>query len=213
MQARYPIPRLMLTIVSAGWFMSAGITLAAPPPNDNCSTPTAISGNGTWSFDLTQATTSPEGQDWCSGIANDIWFCWTPNCSGMATITTCGLTNVNTKIFYYIGCNCPTPPPSPAPFCCDDDGCGGGTTQGTVVCEAYGGQPMMIRIGCKPGSPPGTGQFSITCSGTTCACDDCCGKRPNFLSNSAGGTGFSGGVAVMTQEYGVSTRVVDFIDI
>lgn len=208
MFAHYYRSQLALAITAIA--IASTAALAAPPVNDNASTPTAISGTGLFNFDLTQATTSAEGQDWCGGVANDIWFCWTPTCSGMATIQTCGLTNVNTKIFYYIGCGVPSLPPSPSPFCCDDDGCG--NPQSSVVCETYCGQPMMIRIGCKPGTPPGTGQFSITCNGNPCqTCEDCCGKKPKFLSQTVGG--FTGGAAVLTQQAGINNRVVDYIDI
>src|SRR5438132_136888 len=78
-------------------------TLArAQPANDNCSSPMAISGNGTFAFDLTNATTGPQGQNNqnCNSpvgtsILNDIWYCWTANCSGLVAITTCSLTNVD----------------------------------------------------------------------------------------------------------------------
>jgi len=193
-------------------------TFAAPPPNDNCSTPTAISGNGSFPFDLTQATFSGEGQDWCWGqgggisFENDVWFCWTPPCSGMAVIQTCGQTTVDTRISWYRNCVCPTPPPSQPPFCCDDDACG---LQSSINCEVECGVPVLIRLGCKPGTPPGTGNLLINCTGSACApCDDCCGRRPEFVSRpTPGGTGFTGGVAVMTQESGILNRVLDLVDI
>ncbi len=208
---------MTLTLLAACLAASQTTVFAAPPPNDNCSTPSAISGSGSFPFDLTQATFSGEGQDWCWGqgggisFSNDVWFCWTPDCTGMATIQTCGQTNVDTRLSWYRTCTCPTPPPSQPPFCCDDDACG---LQSMMVCEVVCGQPILIRLGCKPGTSPGTGNLLISCSGSTCApaCDDCCGKRPNFLSGTVGG-GFTGGVAVMTQEYGTMSRVVDFIDI
>ncbi len=207
-----------LSLSSAFLLAIVSATIAAPPPNDNCSTPTAISGNGSFPFDLTQATFSAEGQDWCWGqgggisFSNDVWFCWTPPCSGMAQIQTCGQTNVDTRISWYRNCVCPTPPPSQPPFCCDDDGCG---LQSFINCEVECGVPVLIRLGCKPGTTPGTGNLLITCTGTSCdACDDCCGRRPEFVSRpTPGGSGFTGGVAVMTQESGIANRVLDLVDI
>ncbi len=216
MSARGLCARTVLTLALVGF--SVGITAAAPPPNDACSTPTAISGTGLFPFDLTQATDSGEGQDWCmwtpggNNFVNDVWFCWTPPCTGMAVIETCGQTTVDTRLSWYRTCTCPTPPPSQPPFCCDDDACG---LQSSMNCEVECGVPVLIRVGAKPGTPPGTGFLQITCNGSPCPpCDSCCGKRPDFLSRPGpGGTAFTGGVAVMTQQAGILARVVDYIDI
>ncbi len=180
---------------------------------DQCSNPTPISGTGVFPFNLVGTTTSGEGQDHCvinAPIAfdNDVWYCWTATCTGLIDISTCGQTTVDTKISFYVnGCACPTPPPSQPPLCCADDGCG---LQESLTCEVVCGQQYLIRLGTKPGAPPGSGTFTINCIGSLCeGCDDCCGKRPNFITNA----GFGGSVAVVTQESGVNTRVVDYIDI
>src|SRR5262245_43341559 len=57
---------------------------APPPANDDCSTPTAISGFGSFGYNTTAATTGVQGQTEASclsfgttGVAGDIWYAWT----------------------------------------------------------------------------------------------------------------------------------------
>ena len=199
---------ILLSIVAVPAF-------AVPPPNDNCATPLAISGNGLFPFDNTMATISFWGQNnpncLASGLMEidaDLWYCWTAPCTGTVTITTCGLTTVDTKIaFYNNNCVCPTT----TALCCNDDFCG---FQTSINCEVVCGQKYMIQLGMKTNTPAGTGQFSIQCNGQPCLCDNCCGKTPDFLTNSGAGTGgFTGGVAVVTQQSGILGRVVDYVDV
>ena len=37
------------------------------------------------------------------GIDNDVWYCWTSDCDGQVTVSTVGLTVVDTKIAVYDG--------------------------------------------------------------------------------------------------------------
>lgn len=193
-------------------FCAAAIpAIANPPTNDSCATPMAIAGAGTFAFDLTQATTGAEGQRYFCvtqgppAIDNDVWFCWTADCTGLIHISTCGLTTVDTKIsFYTHGCTCPTPAMNP--LCCEDDNCG--PQQGTpglqtyITCEVVCGQQYLIQLGTKPGAAVGTGQFSIQCVGTPCpqdSCTNCCGAKPNFAGNTTY-AGFPAQVLVATTE-------------
>lgn len=189
------------------------LTFLAPlhAQSDNCSTATPISGNGTFTFNLATATTSPEGQDaqnciggGTTGFANDVWYCWTAPCTGLVDIKTCGLTAVDTKIAFYVGCSCPTPPPSQPPLCCNDDGGPGCSPQSFINCEVQCGNKYLIRIGAKPGTAPGPGSFTIQCNGQDCQCDACCGKRPNFLP--------SGSAACTTLDTG-GTDVLEIFNI
>lgn len=185
--------------------------------NDNCPTPTPISGNGPFPFNLNAATTSAEGQDHCvvppatHAFDNDVWFCWTADCTGLVFVSTCGQT-IGTKVAMYTnGCACPTPPPSQPPLCCNADMGSACSGQPLFTCEVVCGQQYLFRIGKEPGTPPDSGTFTLNCQGTPCSnqCDACCGKRPNFISNA----GFTGGVAAMTQQEGINNRVIDFINI
>ncbi|HWL93190.1 MAG TPA: hypothetical protein VNT79_06620, partial [Phycisphaerae bacterium] len=210
MSTRFTI--LMAISTAAG----ASFAQAAPPTNDNCSSPSAISGAGTFPYDVTQATFSGEGQDHCvvppdtTAFDHDVWYCWTADCTGLVGISTCG-TTLGTKVAFYInGCACPTLPPSQGPLCCGEDVNSACSGQPLFTCEVVCGQQYLIRLGKKPGFPPDTGTFTLNCPGTPCdQCDDCCGKRPNFITNA----GFNGGVAAMTQQSGINNRVLDFVNI
>ncbi|MEZ6241722.1 MAG: GC-type dockerin domain-anchored protein [Phycisphaerales bacterium] len=172
----------------------------AQPANDSCSTPMPLTGTGLFPFDNCTATTGSEGQNnfGCSNgplgpaIFFDLWYCWTANCDGVATVSTCGLTQGDSKIAVYDGCACPVA--GIGAIACDDDAC---SPQAEVSFDVQCGHQYLIQIGsgidiCWQG------EFSIECMGTPCdtgpvECDDCCGKAPDF-------TGFPGAVAVVTQQ-------------
>ena len=169
----------------------AASAFAAPPANDLCSTPQAITGSGPFNWDLTEATTGPEavyvpgcdtpGQT----IRNDVWFCWTSTCNGLVEFSTCGQTQVDTLIRIYQGCNCPLDPVQP--LCCSDNDCG---KQTKVVCDAVCGQTYLIQLGASAGGVPGPGTLTITCLEQTCdggtgeppSCE-CCGARPPLVDS------------------------------
>lgn len=197
--------RSLAFIVLAATFI--GSSARASAPNDGCATPQPITGNGPFSFDLTQATSGAPGTGVVSctqpppnGIYNDLWYCWTADCTGLAFLSVCSPTPVIVA-FYQAGCACPTG----EPFCCGIDSC---SMQPIFSCEVVCGQQYMIQVGTHFGGIPSIGSFSIQCQGTPCVCDDCCGKRPNFLPPS-----YNGGVAVTTQQEGISSRVVDYVNI
>jgi hypothetical protein len=199
-------------LAAVGILLCAANVALAQPSNDSCATPTPITGTGTFAFNLIGATTGAEGQSTqaCDvpgtvpGIHNDVWFCWRATCTGTIRITTCNLTQVDTKIAIYPGCICP--PVGAPPFCCNDDTnnaiCG---VQSTLDCEVVCCDFYLIQIGTKGGLPPGAGQFSIQCTGQECpqpcdgggghppTCDGCCGKAPEF-------TGFRK-AAIMTEQF------------
>lgn len=139
---------------------------ADTPNNDSCSDCEGISGAGEFPFDLTNATTGNEGQgfDGCdfegtTGIANDVWFCWTSACAGPVTIQTCDGTNVDTKIAVYTGRTCPRS--EQQLVACNDDEC---ITQSRVQFTVPDqGVTYMIQVGTFPGAAPGAGRLRITC--------------------------------------------------
>src|SRR5262249_6628804 len=117
---------------------------------------------------------------------------------------------IDTKVaFYRFGCACPTA----EPLCCNDDAC---QLQSSFTCETVCGQQYLIQIGVKPGTPGGTGTFTVTCSGNPCpqeSCADCCGKQPNFRTDPVRAN-FIGPAQVATTE-GVNPNdfVVHLIDL
>ncbi|MBI5863256.1 MAG: hypothetical protein HZB38_01830, partial [Planctomycetes bacterium] len=192
-------------------------SIFAQAPNDDCTNPLQISGNGTFTFDLSQAVYDIPILDNCAGrtidLSRDLWYCWTASCNGMVTITTCGQTTADTVIAFYDGCACPVA--GIAPVCCNDDTndpvCG---VQSTITCEVLCGHQYMIRLGEKDfsGGPGGSGAFTISCNGAPCdpqGCPpgECCGGTPHFV-------GSSGPVSVTTTfTPGLNQPVVQVVDL
>lgn len=189
---RVALHRLVTTVLSLG-VLSPLATTWAQAPNDNCGTPSQITGNGPFAFDFSQATfDTPIIQQCGSGPVDgsrDLWYCWTASCTGQMTVTTCNQTTADTIIAIYPGCLCPQAPAHPS--CCNDDTndpvCG---VQSTVTCDVQCGQQYMIQIAEKNfgGLPPEAGTFSIECAGSPCGqptdCPDgnCCGRVPRFTN-------------------------------
>lgn len=171
----------------------AGGAFAAPPVNDDCFSSSAIAGSGAFPFDLTEATFGGHGAfaPQCDGagvgIDHDVWYCWTSSCNGFVEFSTCGSTQVDTKIRIYQGCTCPGDIADP--ICCSDDDCG---KQTKVVCDAVCGQTYLIQVGTKAGAPGGPGTLTITCLEQDCGggggdppaivCG-CCGQRPSLVDH------------------------------
>lgn len=131
----------------------------APPPNDDCSAPIAISGAGPFAYDDSLATLGATGQmcvpTGTSTIDHDLWYCWTAPASGSYDVSTRGLTLLDTKIAVYAGCACPTS----ASIGCNDDVCG--TLQSTMTWNANAGTSYLIQIGTFTGAQGGLGAFTI----------------------------------------------------
>ena len=179
-----------LTRVSIALAMSLSASVFAS--SDDCSTPTPISGSGVFAFDLAGATASQAGNvAQClpnfDFMGKDVWFCWTADCTGIVTISTCGLTTGDTVLALYdtgsSGCACPL---GQLPRCCNDDAC---KKQSSITCEVECGKRYMIQIGTRPGSPAFSGSIQIDCAGKPCgggpepiACD-CTGERPPLVDD------------------------------
>ncbi|MEK6674788.1 MAG: hypothetical protein AABZ47_03940 [Planctomycetota bacterium] len=155
-------------------------------PNDDCGNPTYLCGSGTYPFDNSVSSTSVYGQNttiaacnhpvFGSGIDGDLFYCWTADCNGLAVISTCGQTTLDTKIAFYAQtspnvCACPAVNPPPDALCCMDDSCG---VQTQFACEVECGHQYMIQLGTNPGTGIGSGTFTITCQGAPCPCEEAC---------------------------------------
>ena len=141
------------------------------PPNDDCATPDAISGSGTFTFDNTLSTTGAEGQveSICyaygtSAVENDVWFAWTSDFTGPGRVTTCTGQLVDTRVAVYAGSSCPSPGSA---LDCNDDMSSGCTTCSSngfaseVYFSATTGSQYMIQIGTFPNATGGTGSFTV----------------------------------------------------
>ena len=172
--------------------------------SDDCATPTAITGGGTYPFDLTTATTGTTGQSepLCIGtggrdIEFDVWFEFTATGDGLAILDTCNQTTVDTKIAVYPGDMCPA---ANTALACNDDGTCLNQTELTWAVAA--GSTYMIQVGVWPGAQAGSGTFTILAdSGPPgdpfCDCDDGgpCGNNGDVFSGCGNGT-FAGGATL-----------------
>src|SRR5690349_16721957 len=126
--------------------------------SDDCATPTVFSGQGTYAFDSTNATTGTQGQSSCTnlnGITHDVWFSWTAPIDGYAIVSLCGGAGFDTEIAAYDGTGCP----SGNAIVCDDDSC---SVQSEIGFDVTSGSPYTLQIGSWPGASGGAGSFTIT---------------------------------------------------
>ncbi len=130
--------------------------------NDDCSTPTSIFGQGLFPFNQIDATTGIEGQnEYCgshsSGFLEDVWFDWTADVSGLATISTCGQATHDTQLEVFPGGGCPADGTS---IVCADDGCGA-TLQSTVTFPVLAGTNYMVHLGYGNLGGMGVGNLEV----------------------------------------------------
>ena len=130
--------------------------------NDDCASADAISGQGLFPFDNSSASTGTQGQAEAScyifgnsAVANDVWFAWTANASGVAQISTCDQTLVDTKLAAYAGSSCPSDGTAVA---CNDDACG---FQSTISFSVTSGATYLIQVGTWEGASGGSGRWSL----------------------------------------------------
>jgi hypothetical protein len=155
------------------------ITIASPLTNDDCATPTAIAGQGSFAFNQFGSTTGLEGQaeTLCyffgsPAIDNDVWFTWTADATGSAVIGTC-TSGLDTKIALYPGSGCPT---VGSAIACNDDSC---ALQSTIVTSVVAGTTYTLQVGSFPGAAAGTGNMDISIT-TPVTSDDC--ATPDAIS-------------------------------
>ncbi len=176
--------------------LAAMLALAAPSlATTDCAVPTPISGSVLVPFDLSGGVLDGPGILQCSNPAapfnSDFWFCWTSNVNGMVTISTCGLTSLDTGVAIYpaaVGCACPG---DVHPLCCNDDAGGNCGKQSEVSCEVRCGERYMIQVAGRLSGTPPIGEVRINAVGTPCDgglltppdCTVCCGTRPPLVDN------------------------------
>lgn len=142
------------------------------PPNDGCLTPAVVAGQGSFPFNNAAATAGAEGQNetvcysfGTSGIDSDIWFTWTADATGIASMSTCNST-FDSKIAAYPGTGCPVPGTG---LDCNDDAC---SLQSTIQFPVVNGTSYTLQVGTFPGKVGAAGTFDIAISGAPTD-DDC----------------------------------------
>ena len=152
-------------------------TITTPPPsNDDCVSATPVL-PGTYAFDTTGATNSALAiaascTDGAGVTLNkDVWYRYVPECSGSATISTCGLAAFDTRIVVYsAGVNCPTA--ASTVIACNDDGAGCTALTSTVTFDVTDVGQYYVRIGSKANvGGGGSVSFSCTPSAPPCPAD------------------------------------------
>ncbi len=166
---------LLLVSQAAAQLGKPGAPLIAAQPSggswtggsDDCVAPVPIAGQGLFTFDVTSATTGTEGQSeslcmafGTSGIDNDVWFCWSADADGCATLSACGLAPaVDTKIAAYPGCGCPAPGSALA---CNDDAACTTAFESEIQWPVSNSTTYTLQVGTFPGGAAGPGSFDIT---------------------------------------------------
>lgn len=141
------------------------VVAPTPPANDECLGAITI-GLGTTAFNSTDATdTEISIPTTCTAnsdgiIAKDVWFKYVASCTGLTTISTCGLAAFDTRIVAYVSnTNCPSL--SSAVAGCNDNGTGCINGNSSAIFSAYYGNSYFIRIGGA--SAGGTGSILLSC--------------------------------------------------
>ncbi len=123
---------------------------------------------GVYEFDTTGATTDGLGHASCQfdgQTYNDIWFRFTPLCTGDLTIDLCG-SDYDTDLVVYDTCDCI---PGDADLLgCNDDGCPGEAPESyrsTLTVPVVLGNCYLIRVGGYSAGDEGLGTMVITCAG------------------------------------------------
>ena len=136
-----------------------------PEANDECIDAAPIT-DGASFVDTNEATTDGPAHAACdigSGdeqIHNDVWYRYTASCTGDVIVETCNLTNFDTRIAIYDGCECPAT--EARLLKCNDEmfGCDGGSS--ALFAPVVAGQCYLIRVGGFNGAY-GLGTIRITC--------------------------------------------------
>ena len=165
---------------------------------DNCDTavPPVIGLNA---FNLGEMTTSGFSAPCFKGdvVHHDVWYCFESPVDGWVNISTCGLTNVDTRIVLWPGCDCPDPD-QVQPICCAENECG---KQSDLVCEVKCGERYLIQLGSAANGDFGAGDFLLEFEGSDCdssggngtppsgPCNECREGDPEWI----GEAGFDGG--------------------
>ncbi len=141
---------------------------------DVCANAPFISGFGQFPFDNSNALTDGMPHALCSKdggaqIARDLWWRWESPVTGPVTISTCGLTGVDTEIAVY-GPQAVCAPGDAFLIFCDDQNCG---DQTEITFLAIAGQEYLFRIGSFDGfggmnpAVGGPGEFRLSSPGVS----------------------------------------------
>lgn len=188
---------LLVVVVCLVGFVAAGADPVFAQGEDDCNVIQDIGGDGTFFFNTNTGSVTTDGVTDCGlgTFTRDVWFVWSASVSGTATLSTCGQTNVDTKVAAY---DFPSACPPPVHRACSDDDCGGPPSnpspQSSISWAVFSGQSYRIRIGGF-NEDKGSGTFTIattSISGACCLPDGSCQDSIIDLDCAAGGGIFHG---------------------
>jgi hypothetical protein len=109
-------------------------TACTTPANETCAAAIPVGVGRTPFYTLPGA---PDAAISCGDNGgSDVWYVWTPGCSGNATFTTCGDANFDTMLGIWSGCG-------GTQLVCVDDYC---NFQSTINMDVIGGTPYYIQV-------------------------------------------------------------------
>ncbi len=131
-----------------------------PPANDYCTDAVAVCPGALVSGSTLGATNDGTSSCGSSTTAPDVWYSYTPESSGTATIDLCSGATYDTVISLHTGC-----PGSSTQLECDDDGCGSPGGPSTVTHSVTAYQTYYIRVTGWSGA---SGNFDLNIAGPSC---------------------------------------------
>jgi len=144
---------LVLSTIQAAFGVGV-LPVTNRPHNDRCDKADSIGDVTNLAFDTARATFDGPGH--CMAGPN-IWYCYTPSCTGTATISLLG-SSFDTKLAVYDGCGCY--PDSSDLIECNDDFHG---EQSQVTFSATADNEYLIEVGGYDTTGKGPGLMSISC--------------------------------------------------
>jgi hypothetical protein len=147
---------------------------ATAPSNDECDTALAVpASGGNYAFDTRLANNSNGALDPTCDEGNgitfvkDVWYAWKP-AAGVARITTCGTSNLDTRLAVYVECGGNT-------VACNDDfaACSNFTSRIDLLSD--GSTSYRVRLGGYDSAGIGSISFAVI---PPLANDDCGGALP-----------------------------------
>jgi len=130
------------------------------PANDECTdaTPLQLGANGP--FDTQLATPSVQQASCQTGAGEDLWFRYTPACTGNLRVATCGNSTAFDSVVSIWSGSCV----APTEIGCDDDGCG---PSSVAQASVNAGTTYLIKVATKAGTPPGTFDLHVSFDNST----------------------------------------------
>ncbi len=143
-----------------------------PPPHDECVD--CISINTGETFEGTTVRATPGDINVVCGVftTNDVWHCWTADCTGVAVISLCG-SNFDTTLAVFDSCG-------GTELACSDDFCGLQSEISPFEGElmVVEGETYYIRVAGFGSAETGTYSLSIRpCANACCNVNGFCGHR------------------------------------